>query len=271
MKIRNNSLKDKVIIITGASEGIGRALALSCAQRGAQLVISARNEERLKELAMEIGQFASLPMINKADVTQLEDCRNLIEQTIHTFGKLDILVNNAGRTMWCRFDEIENLDIIKEIMNTNFFGSVYCTYYALPHLYKTRGQIVVISSVAGLTGVPCRTVYSASKHALMGFFDSLRLEVEEKGVGVTIVAPDFVKSEIHKRALKGDGSSLEQTPMVESKIMTSEECAELIVQAMIKRQRLVITSWRGKLGRWLKLFCPRLVDKMAKKAIERKY
>ncbi len=264
------SLKDKVAIITGASEGIGRALAKVLSREGASIVISARNETRLQELADEIKKDTEVLLI-KADVSKQDDCSNLIQQTIAYFGKLDILINNAGRTMWCQFDEIQNLDILREIMETNFYGSVYCTYYALPHLYKTSGQIVAISSVAGLTGVPCRTIYSASKHAMIGFFDSLRVEVEPKGVHITIIAPDFVKSEIHKRALKGNGSSLGQTPMVEAKIMTAEECAELILKAIIKKQRLLITSKRGKIGRWLKMFYPSLVDRIARKAIEQKH
>jgi len=267
----NLKFKDKVVIITGASEGIGRALAKVCSREGAKVVISARNETRLIELAEEIKNDNNAVRIIKADVSQQSECSNLIEETISHFGKLDILINNAGRTMWCRFDEIQDLGIVKEIMETNFYGSLYCTYYALPYLYKTGGHIVAISSVAGLTGVPCRTIYSASKHALVGFFDSLRVEIEPKGVHVTIVAPDFVKSEIHKRALKGDGSSLGQTPMVESKIMTAEECAELIVNAIVKKQRLLITSTRGKVGRWLKLIYPSLVDKIARKAIDQKY
>ncbi len=267
----NLKLKDKVVLITGASEGIGRAMAKVCSREGAQVVISARNEARLLELAEEIKKDKGAVKIIKADVSQQNECLNLIEGTVSHFGKLDILINNAGRTMWCRFDEIQDLGIANEIMETNFYGSLYCTYYALPYLYKTGGHIVAISSVAGLTGVPCRTIYSASKHAMVGFFDSLRVEIEPKGVHVTIVAPDFVKSEIHKRALKGDGSSLGQTPMVESKIMTAEECAELILNAIVKKQRLLITSTRGKVGRWLKLICPSLVDKIARKAIEQKY
>ncbi|MGC8737829.1 MAG: SDR family oxidoreductase [Candidatus Hydrogenedens sp.] len=267
----NFRLKDKVVLITGASEGIGRAMAKVCSREGAKVVVSARNEARLMELTEEIKNKNNAILIVKADVSRQNECLNLIEKTIAHFGRLDILINNAGRTMWCRFDEIQDLEIVKKIMETNFYGSVYCTYHALPYLYKTGGHIVAISSVAGLTGVPCRTIYSASKHAMVGFFDSLRVEVEPKGVHVTIVAPDFVKSEIHKRALKGDGSSLGQTPMVESKIMTAEECAELILKAIKKKQRLLITSQRGKIGRWLKLLCPSLVDKIARKAIEQKY
>ncbi|MCX8065281.1 MAG: SDR family oxidoreductase [Candidatus Hydrogenedentes bacterium] len=264
-------LQNKVVVITGASEGIGRALTKVCVEAGASVVASARNLERLETLKSELLQSSDNFLPIKADVTSIEDCEMLITRTIESYGKINILINNAGRTMWCRFEEIENLGLIDEIMKPNLYGAIYCTYFALPHLYRTKGQIVAIASVAGLTGVPCRTIYSASKHGMIGFFDSLRLEVESKGVSVTIVAPDFVKSEIHKRALKGDGSSLESSPMIESKIMTAEECASLILKATLKRQRMLITSRRGKIGRWLKLICPSIIDKIAIKAIERKY
>lgn len=264
-------LQNKIVIVTGASEGIGRALVKVLVDVGATVVASARNIQRLVELKQELVNYPNQVIPIKADITSPEECQNLIEETINKLGKIDILVNNAGRTMWCRFDEIHDLNIIDEIMKPNFYGAVYCTYYALPYLYKTNGQIVAISSVAGLTGVPCRTIYSASKHAMIGFFESLRVEVAQKGITITIIAPDFVKSEIHKRALKGNGTPLGTTPMVESKIMTAEECANLILKAILKKQRLLITSTRGKLGRWMKLFCPSLVDKIALKAIDRKY
>jgi len=264
-------LHGKAVIITGASEGIGRALVKVLVEAGANVVASARNINRLNELKQELADFQNRILPIKTDVTSPGECQKLIEETVKNFGKIDILINNAGRTMWCRFDEIETLDIIDEIMKPNLYGAIYCTYFALPYLYETKGQIVAVSSVAGLTGVPCRTIYSASKHAMIGFFESLRIEVAQKGVSVTIVAPDFVKSEIHKRALKGDGTSLETTPMVESKIMTAEECANLILKSIIKKQRLLITSTRGKLGRWMKLICPSLIDRIAIKAIDRKY
>jgi len=147
---------------------------------------------------------------------------------------------------------------------------VYCTYYALPHLKKSRGLIVAVSSVAGMTGVPTRTAYAASKHALFGFFDSLRIELEGTGVSITMVAPDFVLSEIHRRALGHDGKPLGKSPLQESKIMTAEKCAAQIVKAMENRDRLLITSPRAKVGRWIRLFSPRLIDHIAKKAIREK-
>jgi len=172
-------------------------------------------------------------------------------------------------SMWTRLDEVQDLSIFETLMKVNYLGCVYLTYFALPDLKKSRGQIVVVGSLAGLTGVPTRTGYSASKHALMGFFDSLRIELAGTGVDVTVVAPDFVVSEIHKRSLGKDGRPLERSPMQEAKIMSTEECADMILRAMSRRERLVIGSRRGRLGRWVRLVAPGLIDRIARRAIER--
>ncbi|MCK5100267.1 MAG: SDR family oxidoreductase [Desulfobacteraceae bacterium] len=262
------NFNNKVIIITGASEGIGRALSLKFAEQQAKIVISARNENRLNELKSEIESLGASALVVPTDITDKDACKNLVESAVDVFGQIDILVNNAGRTMWTPFEGIEDLSIFKQIMDLNYLGCVYCTYYALPYLKKSDGQIVGVSSVAGLNGVPSRTAYSASKHAMFGFFDSLRIELKDTRVSVTMIAPDFVLSEIHKRALDGSGSPLGASPLQESKIMTAEECAFLMMAAIEKRDRLLITSLRGKLGRWMKLISPSIVDKIAAKAIK---
>jgi short-subunit dehydrogenase len=190
-----------------------------------------------------------------------------MEYTVKEYGQIDVLINNAGRTMWTPFEDIEDLSIFKQIMDLNYLGCVHCTDYALPYLKKTKGQIVGVSSVAGLNGVPSRTAYSASKHAMFGFFDSLRIELKGTEVSITMIAPDFVVSEMHKRALDGSGNPLGESPLQESKVMTAEECAHLIIRAVQNRDRLLITSLRGKLGRWMKLIAPSIVDKIAAKAI----
>ncbi len=259
---------NKVVIITGASEGIGRALSLKFAEQKAKVVISARNENRLNELKSEIESLGASALAVPTDVTDKNACKNLIESTIEEYGQIDVLVNNAGRTMWISFEDIEDLSIFKQIMDLNYLGCVYCTYFALKYLKKSKGQIVGVSSVSGLNGVPSRTAYAASKHAMFGFFDSLRIELKDTGVSVTMIAPDFVLSEIHKRALDGSGNSLGKSPMQESKIMTADECSLLIINAIEKRDRILITSLRGKLGRWMKLIIPSVVDKIAAKAIK---
>ncbi len=258
---------NKVVIITGASEGIGRALSLKFAEQKAKVVISARNEKRLNELKSEIESLGASALVVPTDVTDKDACKNLIESAIKEYGQIDVLLNNAGRSMWTLFEDIEDLSIFNQIMDLNYFGCVYCTHYALPYLKKSKGQIVGVSSLAGMGGVPTRTAYSASKHAMFGFFDSLRIELKDTGVSVTMIAPDYVLSEIHRRAFDGSGNPLGKSPVQESKIMTAEKCALLIMNAIEKRDRLLITAVRGRLARWMKLIIPSVVYKIAAKAI----
>ena len=206
---------DKVIVITGASEGIGRALCLALAPQRPRLAIAARNEERLNELMKEVESKGAQALIVPTDVTCEEACKRLIRMTIEKWGSIDVLVNNAGGTMWTKFEDITDTSIFEKLIRLNYLGSVYCTYYALHYLKKSQGLVVAVSSVAGLVGVPTRTGYAASKHALFGFFDSLRIELEGTGVSVTMVAPAFVLSEIHRRALGHDGKPLGKSPLQE--------------------------------------------------------
>ena len=258
---------NKTIIITGASEGIGRALALELAPQAPRLVLAARNRERLESLAKECEAAGATTLVCRCDITGKADCETLVRNSIDRFGQIDILVNNAGATMWAEFSEVSDLLVFRELMDINYLGAVYCTHFALPYLLESRGLILAVASLAGLTGVPSRTGYAASKHAMVGFFDSLRIELRTTGVGVCIIAPDFVVSQIHRRARKGDGEIMGDTPMQEARIMSAEDCAALIAGAMRKRQRLLITSVRGKLGRWLKLIAPALIDRIAERAI----
>lgn len=262
-----DGLKGKVVIITGASEGIGRALATAMTHIGCQLVLSARNQTRLASLALEIANYGSKPLVFATDVTSPEQCEALIQATIAHYGRLDILVNNAGMTMWSRFDELTQLSMLDEIMRVNYLGPAYLTHAALPYLKASQGQVVIVASVAGLTGVPTRSGYAASKHAVIGFFDSLRIELADDGVAVTVICPDFVVSQIHKRALDGNGKPLGKSPMQEAKILTAEQCANMMLPVIASRRRQLITSLRGRLGRWLKLIAPSLIDKIARRAI----
>ena len=169
--------------------------------------------------------------------------------------------------MWTTLEDMADISIIEQLMRINYFSAAYCTYYALPHLIKSKGRIVSISSIAGLSGVPTRTAYSATKHAMFGFFDSLRIELMGTGVTVTMIAPDFVFSEIHRRAFGKDGKPLGSSPVEKNKIMTANECALKIIRATENRDRLAILSFRGKLGRWVKLIAPGFIDKVVLKAI----
>jgi NAD(P)-dependent dehydrogenase (short-subunit alcohol dehydrogenase family) len=264
-----SELASHTAVVTGASSGIGRAICLELARERPNLVLAARDEARLFEVAAACRARGAEALVVPTDVDSEDGCRNLIDRTVERFGGIDVLVANAGRTMWARLDEMKNLSLYEELMRTNYFGAIHPTFYALPHLKKSRGRIVVVSSVAGLTGVPERTGYSASKHALFGFFESLRIELQDTGVTVTMVAPDFVRSEIHERAIGPDGKPLGASPLREGRIMTAEECARRIVRAVERRQRLLITSLRGRVGRWIRLVAPGVIDAVARRAIRR--
>jgi short-subunit dehydrogenase len=260
-----------VVVITGASEGIGRALALALAPERPRLVLAARNHERLAELALEAGALGAECLVVPGDLAERTACEHLVAATLERYGRIDVLVANAGITMWCRFDELADLGIFERLMRVNYHSAVWLTHAALPALKTSRGRIVAVASLAGLTGVPERSGYAASKHAMVGFFDSLRIELAGTGVSVTVVAPDFVLSRIHERAIGADGRPLGTSPMQQGRIMTAEACARLIRDAVLRRQRLLVTSARGRLGRLLRVFAPALVDWLAARAIAQKH
>ncbi len=257
----------KTILLTGASEGIGRALALELARDRPNLVLAARNEERLRSAAEECRSIGAQVLEYAMDVSDPGACRAVVARAVERFGSLDVLVNNAGITMWSRFDAVQDFTTFERLMAVNYFGCVHMTAAALDHLKRSRGLIVGVSSIAGLTGVPERTGYAASKHAMVGFLESLRIELAGTGVDVTIIAPDFVVSEIHRRALGPDGKPLGRSPMQESRIMTAATCARHIRRAIERRQRLMIPSLRGKLVRPFRILAPALVDRLAARAI----
>jgi len=259
-------MKDKVVIITGASSGIGKALAHELGKAGAKLVLAARREEALQAIA---AQFSDT-LVVKTDVTVEAQCRNLIEETVKNFGKIDVLVNNAGISMQVKFDEIQDLILFHKIMNVNYFGMVYCTHFALPHLKKSKGLIVGISSMTGKIGVPTRTAYAASKHAMQGFLDSLRVELMETGVDVSVISPGFVQSEVRMNALGANANPTGESRIDESSIMSAEECARQIHDAIVNRKRDVIIaeSFRSKIAPLLKLLVPKIVDNVSRKGME---
>ncbi len=260
---------NKVVVLTGASHGIGKALALALSPQKPILILAARDADALRAVEAECQTMGATTFVVRTDVTDEEQCRSLIRRTVEVTGALHVLIHNAGSGMNARFDEMTDISVFEKLIRVNYLGPAYLTHEAVPHLKKSRGQIVVIASVAGLTGVPMRTAYSGSKHAVFGFFESLRIELEEFGVAVTMIAPDFVQSQIHKRAYGPDGSPIGDTTIAERKAMPAAECAALIVGAMERRQRLLITSVRGKLGRFARLVAPRLIDAIASRAIRR--
>ena len=262
-------LRGSRILLTGASEGIGRALALQLAARGARLVLAARDVARLESIATECRAAGAETHAVPTDVADPRACAALVAAASAALGGLDVLVNNAGSTMWARFDAVTDLGIFERLMQVNYLGPVWLTHAALPHLKASRGLVVAVASLAGLTGVPERSGYAASKHALVGFFESLRIELEPDGVDVTIVAPDFVLSETHRRAAGADGRPLGASPLDAAGIMTAADCARLVRRAINRRDRLVIATRRGRVGHRLKPFFPRWLDAIAARAIRR--
>jgi len=267
--VTDSAFHDNVVVITGASSGIGRSLALQLAEQGARLALAARDGARLEEVAAECRRRAGDVLVVPTDVSEPAQCEHLVALAAAAFGRIDTLINNAGISMWARFDELRDLAVLERVMRVNYFGSVYCTYYALPHLKRTRGRIVAVVSLTGKAGVPTRSGYAASKHAMAGFFDSIRIELADHGVGVTTVYPGFVATEARRRALGPDGEPLRTSLVREHEVMTADACAATILRAAARRKREVVMTARGKVGMWLKLVAPALVDRIAREAIER--
>jgi short-subunit dehydrogenase len=260
--------RGKSVVITGASSGIGRELAVDLARRGACLTLAARDAAALAETAASCASAGGRAVAVTADVTDQTACARIVEKATSEFGGVDVLVNNAGISMWGRFDEIEDLSLVDRIMRVNYLGSVFCTHYALPSLKERKGLIVAISSLTGLTGVPTRSAYAASKHAMQGFFDSLRIELVGTGVDVLVVSPGFVATPIRSRALAPDGKAHGASPRDESRdTMPVEECVRQIVRAMERRQRSLVMTARARFALWLKLVAPGLVDRVAAAAV----
>ncbi len=257
-------MHNKVVIITGASSGIGLACAREFASKGASVILSARNASALDKLSQEIVSkgFDSFPF--KTDVTHEGDCKALIEATVKKYGRIDVLINNAGLSMRALFSEV-NLSVLKKLMDVNFWGSVYCTKYALPYLLISKGSIAGISSIAGIHGLPGRTGYSAAKFAMHGFLEALRIENLQNDLHVLIAAPGFTASNIRKSALVADGAEQGDSPRTEEKMMTAEEVAKHIYRAIIKRKRSLVLTRQGKSTIFLKKIAPGLLDKLVYK------
>jgi short-subunit dehydrogenase len=237
-------MQNKVVVITGASSGIGKALAEKYAAEGWTLVLAARRIERLHALEKELKGAEILSI--KTDVSAVEDCKNLIDKTIEKFGKIDVLINNAGISMRAVFEEVD-LSVLRRMMDVNYWGTVYCTKFALPHLLESKGSLVGVISVGGYVGLPGRTGYSASKFAVRGFLDTVRIENLKTGLHVLVAAPGFTASEIRKAALTANGTQQGETPRNENKMMSAEEVAAHIYNAVKKRKRkIILTFIQGK-------------------------
>lgn len=261
----------KVIIITGSSDGIGAEIARQLARShggGVALVLAARNAAMLEQVAAQCAAAGAQTLVVPTDVSRQAQCVALVAACVARFGRVDALINNAGRSAHALFEEVADLAWYEELMKTNLWGSVWCTHAALPYLKQSRGSIVAVSSLAGLVGVPGRTAYGATKFAMSGFFEALRAELKAAGVSVTIAYPGVVATQIRYRGYNAAGGALGSSSLKEDKAMAVEECARLIIDGMQARRREVVMSAKGKLGRWMKLIAPGLVERMALAALK---
>lgn len=254
-------MKNKVIIITGASSGIGKALALECARRGARLSLAARDMSKLRETAAQLKESGYESLLVQTDVSIESQCKNLIDKTVETYGRIDVLINNAGISMRAIFEEVD-LDVIRKLMDTNFWGTAFCTKYAFPYLLQAKGSLVAVSSVAGFKGLPARSGYSASKYAIHGLLDVIRNETQYQGLHVLIACPGFTATNIRFTALSKDGSQQGESPRDESKMVTAEETAIHICKAIEKRKRILVLTFQGKFIHFLNSFFPAILDRM---------
>ncbi|MBR6346326.1 MAG: SDR family oxidoreductase [Bacteroidales bacterium] len=250
--------KDKVVIVTGASSGIGLAAARRFGSAGAKVVMAARSLDKMLDLAPSVGEDV---LCVKADVSVESDCREIIDQTIARWGRIDILVNNAGLSMRAMVRDMD-LSVIRRLMDVNFWGTVYCTKYALPHLLASKGQVVGVVSIAAYSALPARSGYSSSKYAVRGFLDTLRIEHLKDGLGVLVFAPGYTSSNVRNAALTADGTPQGETPLEEGKLMSAEECADILARALSKRRSEVILTPLGKATVFMHRLFPRLTDRM---------
>lgn len=254
--------KDKVVVVTGGTDGIGKALVDDLIKQGAKVATCGRNHDKLYALQAEYPSAHLHTMV--ADVSSENDCRRFMETTIKMFGDIDVLINNAGVSMRALLKEA-NTEVIKKVMDINFYGSVYCTKYALDSIISRKGTIVGVSSIAGYRGLPGRSGYSASKFALQGWLEAIKTELMADGVHVMWVCPGFTTSNIRQAALNKDANSHGETPMDESKMMSAEDCAGYILTAIRKKKRTLVLTFTGKRTVFMQKFFPKLADKLVYK------
>ena len=253
-------MKGKVILITGASGGIGKALADKFAGEGSKVALAARSADKLDALVAEYRSAGVEAIGIRADVSKQADCENMVSETLQAFGAIDVLINNAGISMRALFNDLE-VEVLEKVMAVNFWGTVYSTKAALPHILASKGTIIGISSIAGYRGLPGRTGYSASKFAMQGFLESLRTELLNSGVNVMVACPGFTASNIRNTALVADGSQQQESPRDEQKMMTAEEVAGHIYNAVLKRKRSIVLTRQGKLTVFFNKWLPGWMDK----------
>jgi len=249
----------KTVIVTGASSGIGESIAREFARNGSSVMLAARSEDRLKRITGELRDQGYDAAYTVTDVSREENCKELIAATISRFGRLDILVNNAGISMRAIFTDVD-LKVLQRLMEVNFWGTVYCTKYAIPYLIQSKGSLVAVSSVAGFHGLPGRTGYSASKFAIHGFMETIRIENLRNGLHVMVIAPGFTTSEIRRHALTANGSEQGDSPRPEEKLKSPGFVARKVLAGIRHKRRNMILTWDGKLTALFQRIVPRFVD-----------
>lgn len=257
----------RIIVITGASDGIGAELARQLAPAKPRLVLAARRIDALTAVAKECEALGAETLVVATDVGIEGDCKRLVAAAVQRFGGIDVLVNNAGVSGHALFEDVTDFGWYEDMMRINFFGALWCTHHALPALKTSRGLVVGVSSLAGKIGVPGRTAYSASKFAIAGFFEALRSELVDSGVAVTVVYPGVVATETRRRGYRADGQAAGVSGLDERDAMPVDVCVHQIVDAMAARRRELVMTGRGKLGLWLRLVAPAMVDRMARAAL----
>ena len=259
----NESFKEKAVIITGASSGIGKALSLQLAHEGTWLALAARDTSRLDSLALECERLGGRAIALPTDVSDESQCQTLIYRANEYFGRVDMLINNAGMSVVSKLEELSDLRLFKQVMDVNLYGTVHCTFHALPYLKESRGRIVNVSSLGGLLAIPYNSPYVSSKFAMNGFSESLRMELANDGVSITLICPYWVVTEFHERYLDKNGNpkGVAGRALYTKDMMTAGQCAEIIVEAARRRKRQVVMS-PGGLGLWLKLVAPGWMDKL---------
>lgn len=254
--------KNKVVVVTGGTDGIGKALVDLLLSKGAKVATCGRHHDKLYDLQSEYPSYPLHTVV--ADVSNENDCRHFIESTIKIFGGIDILINNAGISMRALLKDIST-DVLHRVMNVNFFGAVYCTKYALNAIIERKGSIVGISSIAGYRGLPGRSGYSASKFALQGWLEAIRTELIDDDVHVMWVCPGFTTSNIRNAALNKEGKPQGASPMDEGNMMSAEKCAYHILRAVEKKKRTLVITFTGKRTVFMNKFFPGLADRMVRK------
>jgi len=269
---KDAGFRNKSVVITGGSSGLGAALALAFARVGANVSLFSPERDQQQQVAAQCAELGARALAVIGDVTRPGDCRRLMEETTAEFGGIDYLIVNAGISMWAKFQDIEDLAVFRKLTDVNYLGGVNCAYYALPHLKERGGMLVAISSIQGKIAVPLHTGYVASKHALQGFCESLRMELDldDAGVDVLTVMPHWLRgTELRKHALSREGKELgESSRKHSSESVSVEDACKAIMKAMRKRRRELIIPWKLKFLMGLNLFCPKLAESLITGAVK---